>query len=269
MKEHLISFKTAVDSVEIPKRLNNPFDTFVPEICKVAAQELQRYIAANEANWAHDFGFYSSTKGSDKDKLPDRVKGKMFGVLVVRTEKGSLGYLAAFSGNLLTGDSRHPFVSSVFDATVDDYFINRGMSALTALSDKINELKKTQDSAAKENISKLKLERKNKSYQLQQQLFENYRFTSVLGSTANLIHIFSNIPNARPAAGTGECAAPKLLQYALENKLEPIAITEFWWGRSPKTIRREHKAFYPACQNKCRHLLEYMLHDSTLYDAGK
>lgn len=62
-----------------------------------------------------------------------------------------------------------------------------------------------------------------------------------------------------PPAGSGECAAPKLLNYAYQNQLKPIAMAEFWWGQSPKSQVRKHKQFYPACRSKCEPILGHML----------
>lgn len=258
MKNCFVAFQSNVEGIEIPNQLNNPFGKEVPVISQIAAKELQAYIALNEKNWAHNFGF--------DDSVVQGVKGKMFGVLVVRNTSGKLGYLATFSGKLLKEDELGNFVPSVFNPAVDDFFINKGMSALTQISSEIKKLENQFGTTQKEDIAALKLKRKNKSNQLQTQLFSNYYFTNLKGKTENLISIFANTPNKRPAAGTGECAAPKLLEYAIQNKFTPIALTEFWWGRSPKTVTRQHKSHYPACQNKCRHLLEYMLNDFDLFE---
>lgn len=262
MKDCFISFRSNIEGVEIPSQLNNPFGQVLPEVALLAARELQEYITDNQSGWAHNFGFDASKEQG--------VKGKMFGVLVVCNSNNQLGYIATFSGNLLDdNDDENQFVPSVFDPAVDDYFINHGMKALTAISNEINTLKAEENLEHQLRIEELKEKRKNKSYQLQQQLFENYNFSNILGQTHCLVDIFSQTPNKRPAAGTGECAAPKLLEYAFQNNLKPIAIAEFWWGRSPKTVGRIHKGTYPACQNKCRHLLEYMLDDLTLFDRRK
>ena len=63
----------------------------------------------------------------------------------------------------------------------------------------------------------------------------------------------------KPPAGAGECAAPKLLQYAFANDLKPITLAEFWWGISPKSAIRKHKNYYPACQSRCKPILTHML----------
>jgi tRNA pseudouridine32 synthase/23S rRNA pseudouridine746 synthase len=62
-----------------------------------------------------------------------------------------------------------------------------------------------------------------------------------------------------PPGGTGDCAAPKLLNYAFSNGLKPIAMGEFWYGKSPATAVRTHGHFYPSCTSKCGPLLSYML----------
>ena len=62
-----------------------------------------------------------------------------------------------------------------------------------------------------------------------------------------------------PPGGTGDCAAPKLLQYAFTHGLKPLAIGEFWYGASPDREVRRSGSFYPACTGKCGPLLSYML----------
>lgn len=108
-------------------------------------------------------------------------------------------------------------------------------------------------------IEELKAERKYRSAQLQDQLFEQYTFLDSLGNCRSLKSIFSETSFRIPPAGAGECAAPKLLQYAYKNTLDPICFAEFWWGASPKSQVRKHKTFYPACRSKCEPILGHML----------
>ena len=100
-------------------------------------------------------------------------------------------------------------------------------------------------------IQLLKEKRRIKSGALQQKLFAEYSFLNVLGKRKSLGEIFDN----NPPAGAGECAAPKLLNYAFEHQLKPIAMAEFWWGQSPKSEIRKHRQFYPACKSKCEPIL--------------
>lgn len=71
--------------------------------------------------------------------------------------------------------------------------------------------------------------------------------------------IFEETVQKTPPAGAGECAAPKLLQYAYLSGLSPIAMAEFWWGESPKTEIRHHGYYYPSCRGKCEPILRHML----------
>ena len=76
------------------------------------------------------------------------------------------------------------------------------------------------------------------------------------GEIKSLLDIFQD---KIPIGGTGECAAPKLLQYAFQHKMKPLAMAEFWWGQSPKSEIRKHRNFYPACIGKCKPVLSHML----------
>jgi tRNA pseudouridine32 synthase/23S rRNA pseudouridine746 synthase len=109
-------------------------------------------------------------------------------------------------------------------------------------------------------INALKKERKEKSIILQQRLFSNYTFLNQQKDPKSLLEIF-NFPTVKPPAGSGECAAPKLLQYAFTNDLQPICLAEFWWGISPNSEIRKHKNFYPACQSRCKPILSHMLQE--------
>ena len=109
-----------------------------------------------------------------------------------------------------------------------------------------------------DKIIALKKERKEKSNYLQQTLFSKYAFLNQQKELKNLLSIFNN-PAIKPPAGSGECAAPKLLQYAFSNNLTPITMAEFWWGSSPNAAVRKHKNYYPACQGRCKPILTHML----------
>lgn len=116
-------------------------------------------------------------------------------------------------------------------------------------------------------IEALREERKQRSAALQQQLFDQYSFLNIAGERKSLHAIFSATPFGKPPAAAGECATPKLLQFAFANGFRPVAMAEFWWGVSPKSEIRKHKQFYPACTGKCKpilaHMLEGMLVDET------
>jgi tRNA pseudouridine32 synthase/23S rRNA pseudouridine746 synthase len=110
-----------------------------------------------------------------------------------------------------------------------------------------------------QEIELLKENRKNKSAQLQQKLFDNYTFLNKDHSPRSLLSIFSDEEVKTPPAGAGECSAPKLFQYAFQHHYTPVALAEFWWGKSPASEIRVHRQFYPACRGKCEPILRHML----------
>lgn len=113
--------------------------------------------------------------------------------------------------------------------------------------------------ALETQLAELKANRKNKSIALQRYISEQYHFLNSKKEIKNLAQLFADTPIQNLPAGSGECAAPKLLQYAFLNDLKPIAMAEFWWGQSPNKEIRKHKHFYPACQGKCKPILAHML----------
>jgi len=136
----------------------------------------------------------------------------------------------------------------------NQFFIKELQEYYQAKIEKINlEFKIFED-----KIIALKKERKEKSNYLQQTLFSKYAFLNQQKELKNLLTIFNN-PAIKPPAGSGECAAPKLLQYAFANNLTPITMAEFWWGSAPNATVRHHKNYYPACQGRCKPILTHML----------
>lgn len=115
-------------------------------------------------------------------------------------------------------------------------------------------------------IESLKKERREKSSLLQEQLFEQYSFLNKFGKAKSLSEIFKETIYEKPPAAAGECSTPKLLQFAFQHDLTPLAFAEFWWGTSPKSEIRKHKHVYPACNGKCRPILRHMLQGINLED---
>lgn len=108
-------------------------------------------------------------------------------------------------------------------------------------------------------ISALKKERKTRSAALQQKLFEQFQMLNAKGEVNDLCSIFEQTVHKTPPSGAGECALPKLLQYAFLHQLKPLAMAEFWWGDSPKNEIRTHGYYYPSCKGKCEPILQHML----------
>ena len=108
-------------------------------------------------------------------------------------------------------------------------------------------------------VDALRRQRREMSDALQRWLFSQYRMLNANGEERDLVDIFGETINAMPPAGSGDCCAPKLLQYAYANGLEPVCMAEFWWGDSPKQEIRHHLHYYPACRSKCLPILTHML----------
>jgi len=175
-------------------------------------------------------------------------EGKMFGVLVVETAEG-LGFLAAYSGLLEGRNDWRYFVPPVFDAQDPNGYFKTREREISLVS---------QTSS---------LTSKQMSQDLQTWLFHQYRMMNGLGEVRDLVEIWQDYhssPRLRskyplPPGGTGDCCAPKLLQYAFLHHLRPVCMAEFWWGESPKGLIRHHGQFYPACRGKCKPVLTWML----------
>lgn len=313
-------FQTSIDHIALPDKFTYPFHYTPHPLCVMAATEVQRYLSA-QSQW--------------KEELQ---QGKMFGVLIIQTPKGEIGYLAAFSG-ILAGKNLHPFfVPPVYDLLQPEGFFKVEEENISAINIRIKELQhdahyadllqqikettrqsgqelakakaavkaakearetrrctgapdeaelaamiresqfqkaelkrlerswkdligelKTRADAFTRHIEELKTERKNRSAALQRKLFEQFRMLNARGEVKDLCTLFEQTIQRVPPAGAGECAAPKLLQYAYLNHLRPIAMAEFWWGNSPKAEIRHHGYYYPACKGKCEPILVHML----------
>ena len=108
------------------------------------------------------------------------------------------------------------------------------------------------------DIERLKKLRAEMSDKLQDWIFRQYIVHNAAGEEISVADLFAS-KGLVPPGGTGECAAPKLLEYAYRHCLKPLAMGEFWYGRSPETAVRTHGHFYPSCTSKCGPLLGFML----------
>jgi len=150
-------------------------------------------------------------------------EGKMMGVLICEDDRGELKPLFGFSG-LAKGKSMvEGFVPPIFDT--------QGLRPATSASD---------------------------SRAIQNELFESYRVHNANGEELSIKEIFA-LKGLVPPGGTGDCAAPKLLEYAYRSALKPLAMGEFWYGESPRSEVRRSGCFYPSCTGKCGPLLSWMM----------
>ncbi len=114
-------------------------------------------------------------------------------------------------------------------------------------------------SRLKARIDGLKQRRRLMSEALQKRIFNLFVVHNALGQSMTLAQVFDRATGHEPPAGAGECAGPKLLEYAYRHGLTPLCMAEFWWGRSPLAKIRCHGHYYPACHSKCGPILGFML----------
>lgn len=219
--------------------INNPYIYHPQPLLKRAADDICLYISQKE-EWAELF-----------------EQGKMLGVLLC--EDGTI--LRAYSG-VVNGleDPDQYFVPPIYDLTHPDDFYLQDDQAISELNQRIA----APDTSADE-IQLLKQQRKEKSLALQLKIFRHFNFVNYRGQYKNIIDIFTAAKRGLPPGGSGECAAPRLIQHAYLSGLTPIAMAEFWYGRSPKNYRRTHGQFYPSCIEKCSPILHEILQFAPSY----
>lgn len=174
-------------------------------------------------------------------------EGKMLGVMICSDRNGNAVTLKAFSG-LAGGRSMVPgFVPPIFDWAAPQGFFRKREAQIS------NILKNPCSCPDCRDLNPSQM-----SAELQDWLFSQYRVSNARGEIKTIKEIFAG-RGLVPPGGTGDCAAPKMLQEAYSKGLIPKAMGEFWYGRSPEKEVREQGRFYPSCAGKCGPLLSYML----------
>lgn len=112
---------------------------------------------------------------------------------------------------------------------------------------------------ADDQIRELKKQRQELSRQLQTQMHAVYSLTNFSGKSLSLQQL---IPGGLPT-GTGDCCAPKLLHHAATHNLKPLAMAEFWWGKSSVNGDKIAGEFYGACVERCQPLMGFLLSGMT------
>lgn len=115
-------FTTSISDIPLPERFTYPFCYTPHPLCVMAAEEVQNYLS-KQSDWQEELS-----------------QGKMFGVLIVKTEDGSIGYLTAFSG-ILAGKNIHPyFVPPVYDLLQPQGFFKIEEENISAINRRIRRL---------------------------------------------------------------------------------------------------------------------------------
>jgi hypothetical protein len=201
---------------------------------------------------APDHPLHSDRENFSTDSLFGESRGKMFGVMECLAVDGTALHFTAFSGQynghwLVEGWAPPPFDVDAWtqlNATIEPVIKKLGQEAGTYPDDHV--IKK-----------RLLRKRKELSRNLMKELHGLYRLTNFRGQTVSLSEILPE--NAGIPTGTGDCCAPKLLNFAATHSLIPTGMAEFYWGRENKSGNRLHRHFYQPCTDKCGLILGFLL----------
>ncbi|TKB28509.1 hypothetical protein FCL47_03230 [Desulfopila sp. IMCC35006] len=180
------------------------------------------------------------------------ARGKMFGVMECLAPDGTTVIVHAFSGQyngLWLVDGWAP---PLFE--VDEFL------AMTVDTEKqIKQIGRQIDQCQPHSFDWLALrqERRHISRTLMGDIQSLYMLHNFRGEKATIHEAFFGT-NGIPT-GTGDCCAPKLLNFAAQRKLHPLGISEFFWGRENKSGGQRHTVFSSSCAEKCQPILGFML----------
>jgi tRNA pseudouridine32 synthase / 23S rRNA pseudouridine746 synthase len=128
---YFIELGPGAEGFPLPERFTYPFAYEPHPLCRIAVEQLQAYLR-EQKDFKHNFGL---AENSEQKGLPI---GKMFGVVVVRNQKGVLGYLAACSGKLGGRNQHKRLVPPVFDLLKEEGFFLKEEQVLNAMNAEID-----------------------------------------------------------------------------------------------------------------------------------
>lgn len=174
----------------------------------------------------------------------------------IKAEKGNRKQIREKASRELDGEALEALLEDLRKQSIrEQYFLkdftDLNKTTIRSLTEKL--------AVFEQELENLKEKRKNMSNALQKDIFDSYYFLNSRKEPRSLQSIFQDTIDHKPPAGAGECAAPKLLQFAFEYDFKPVCLGEFWWGASPKSEVRVHRQTYPACRGKCEPILGHML----------
>lgn len=192
--------------------------------------------------------------------------GLMLGAMVAADDEGNEHNLVTVSGisrTLCTTNYTNQetfnftFVPPVVSAEQIDHALALNDERIHKLTALINECE------SKEECTSYIEERKTLTTLSLERVHDLYSFHNISGDVLSLKEICKkSIGNKLPPTGTGDCTAPKLLDYAFKNKLHPVSMCEIFYGDS---FSKENLQRYGPCDERCGILLPWMLGLKILY----
>ncbi len=226
------------------------------------------------------------------DYLFSNARGQMFGILLCINRKGETIILKAFSGQYNSRWKIPGWVPPVIDPEEFDNAVRDKDIEIKRLDKEIADLKDIKNKTDADNISanqqtetikQLKDTRKKISQDLMKEIHSLYYLNNFKGEKKLMSEVFNKNTNQNASAstlsnyeerpvtctwqpgqsampcGTGDCCAPKLLNFAAKEKLIPLSLIEFYYGKENKSGTKVHRHFYPPCTDKCEPILGYMM----------
>jgi tRNA pseudouridine32 synthase/23S rRNA pseudouridine746 synthase len=213
------------------------------ELMRRLEQDSRLDYEASPTEWSPDL---------HTDYLFGEARGQMFGVLVCRNQTGMLGVLKAFScqynGHWLVPG----WVPPVFDHDALMPYQRQVEGEIKRLGEALQHCP-----AGSARHGSLKARRRDLSRGLMSHIHDHYTLGNFAGERRPLKAFFAGggVPT-----GAADCCAPKLLDFAAKNSLQPLSLAEFYWGGENRSQTRQHGRFYPPCREKCQPILGFMLH---------
>lgn len=184
------------------------------------------------------------------------ANGIMIGVLVAKNSAQENKILFTVSG--ISRKIEGKFHDAIF---IEPIVSNRKiMSALQKNDKKIHLLTEKLKSCRKEDIQELQLHRSTLTSESLEKVHELYSFYCFDGKIRSLKQICKN---QLPPTGTGDCCAPKLLNFAFKNNLTPLSMCEVFYGKS--TEKKISGCKYSPCDERCGLILPEILGLKILY----
>ncbi len=186
------------------------------------------------------------------DYLFGKARGQMFGVMTYLDKLGQKRSAKAFSGQY----NGHWEIPGWAEPIINPQeFLNLTESTereIKSIGREMSEL-----STGTSEHAALSSRRKKLSQKLMREIHAIYKIHNFRGEVRpmpEIIYGSKGIPT-----GTGDCCAPKLLNFAARNSYTPLSIAEFYYGRENRSRTKIHKQFYSSCSGKCGLILGYML----------
>ena len=184
------------------------------------------------------------------------ANGIMIGVLVAKNSAQENKILFTVSG--ISRRIEGKFHDAIF---IEPIVSNRKiMSALQKNDKEIHLLTEKLKSCQKEDIQELQLRRSALTSESLEKVHELYSFYCFDGKLRSLKQICRN---QLPPTGTGDCCAPKLLNFAFKNNLTPLSMCEVFYGKS--TEKKISGCKYSPCDERCGLILPEILGLKILY----